>query len=272
MKAKTSTNAVAATKFPIKTSSKFGETTVYLYNPLEHKNEVRSAVQEGRCEGDDQQQHRTDADAQLQGLRVPKEFANGEKSQFPGACNSPGKKPEEVVTETLATKLVWLDEAETEPGMLVSPAPPGHHVRVVECVKGKVKVKQYGSILAKLTPVGAVTKTLTADDQREHHDRRTGIRRLLGRRDADRSQTVQRNPRPERDRKAGGADLADLDHPGEERQGSGRLARFICSGAWKRGLTSGREQRNSSRPTLLLPRPHRWRGGLGAYAREGARR
>ncbi len=152
----------AAKKFPIKTTGKFGETTIYLYNPMEHKYESEVPCKTGAVAGTINNSTEETIKLTYKGCNVPKEFADHEKSQFPGACNSPGKKPEEVATETLAAKLVWLDEAETEPGLLISPAPPGTTFGVVECVKGLVKVKQYGSILAKLTPVGAVSKTLTA--------------------------------------------------------------------------------------------------------------
>jgi hypothetical protein len=151
-----------ATKFPVKTTGKFGATTIYLYNPMEHKYESEVPCKTGTASGAITSATEGTIKLTYKGCNVPKEFADHEKAQFPGACSSPGKKTEEVVTETLATKLVWLDEAETVPGLLISPAPPGTTFGVVECTKGLVKARQYGSILAKLTPVGAVPKLLTA--------------------------------------------------------------------------------------------------------------
>ncbi len=153
---------VTATKFPVKTTAKFGETKIYLYNPMEHKYESEVPCKTGSASGSINNSTEGTIKLTYKGCNVPKEFADHEPSQFPGACNSPGKKTEEVVSETLATRLVWLDEAKTVPGLLIAPEPPGTTFGVVECTKGLVKVKQYGSILAKLTPVGAVSKLLTA--------------------------------------------------------------------------------------------------------------
>ena len=80
-------------KFPIKTSAKFGLTTVYLYNP-EHKLRIRSPVRKGRGDGDDQRRPRTDADAQLLGLHDSERIQKRRKSQFSGPCNSPGPESE----------------------------------------------------------------------------------------------------------------------------------------------------------------------------------
>ncbi len=149
-------------KFPVKTTGKFGLTTIYLYDPETHKYESEVPCKTGAVAGTITNSTEETIKLTYKGCNIPKEFADHQPAQFQGACNSPGKKSEEVATETLAAKLVWLDEAKTVPGLLIAPEPPGTTFGVVECVKGLVKVKQYGSILAKITPVGAVTKTLTA--------------------------------------------------------------------------------------------------------------
>ncbi|HTY96988.1 MAG TPA: hypothetical protein VMB91_08105 [Solirubrobacteraceae bacterium] len=153
---------VASTKFPVKTKAKFGETTIYLYNPLEHKTVSEVPCKTGAASGTINNATEGTVTLTYKGCNVPEKFKNGEKAQFAGACNSPGKKKEEVVTEQLTTKLVWLDEAETVPGVILEPTTPGGTFESVECLAGIVKVRQYGSILADLTPAGSLPKVLTA--------------------------------------------------------------------------------------------------------------
>jgi hypothetical protein len=145
-----------AAKFPIKTKSKFGKTTIYLYNPMEHKAETEVPCEAGSESGTITASREQTLTMIYSGCTVPP------SGKFPGPCNSPGEKSGVVVTKPLATKLVWLDEAETMPGILVSPAEPGGVFEEVLCLSGKVKVKQTGSLLAKLTPAGELTKLITA--------------------------------------------------------------------------------------------------------------
>ena len=149
-------------KFPIKTSSKFGLTTVYLYDPIEHKLKAEVPCEKGALKGQINNSREQTLTLSYSGCVIPKEFKNGEKAQFPGPCNSPGQKAGVIVSEPLATKLVWLDEAETEPGILVSAAESGGTFEEVGCLVGKVKVKETGTILARMAPPGALTKLLTA--------------------------------------------------------------------------------------------------------------
>lgn len=146
-----------AAKFPIKTAAKkFGETKIYLYNPPEHKNEAEVPCKEGSESG-------TINNSREQTITITyKECIVPVTGKFPGPCSSPGKSSGEVVTEPLVTKLVWLDEAETVPGIVVEPATMGGAYQYAECSGGNVKVKTTGSLLAKLTPAGELTKLLTA--------------------------------------------------------------------------------------------------------------
>jgi hypothetical protein len=152
----------AAAKLPIKTKSKFGATTIYLYNPIEHKLASEVPCEKGVESGTITGSREGTLALTYTGCSVPATFKNGEKSKFVGPCNSPGKKEGEVVTEPLATKLVWLDEEEKVPGILVSAAEPGGVFEEVLCAGGEVKVKQTGSLLAKVTPANEVTKLITA--------------------------------------------------------------------------------------------------------------
>lgn len=146
-----------AAKFPIKTSvKKLGETKIYLYNPLEHKNEAEVPCKEGSESGTINNSREQTLTITYKSCIVPG------TGKFPGPCSSPGKSSGEVVTEPLVTKLVWLDELETVPGILVEAATMGGTYQYAECSGGNVKVKTTGSLLAKLTPVGELTKLLTA--------------------------------------------------------------------------------------------------------------
>ncbi len=152
---------------------------------------VRSPVRKGQGGRIDHRPARTDADVERVGLRDSERIPEPRKTQFAGPCNSPGQKATDIVSKPLATKLVWLNEAETEPGILVTPAEPGGVFEEVECFLGKVKIKQTGSILARIAPEGELTKLLTATFTASPLDRRTRTQQLLGRRDPDRSQAAQ---------------------------------------------------------------------------------
>jgi hypothetical protein len=148
-----------AAKFPIKTKAKFGPTTIYLYNPIEHKAEsevpCKTGVESGMLTGP----REGTVSFVYYGCEVPP------TGKFPGPCTTPTEPPQKklgtVVTEPLATKLVWLDEAESVPGILVQPVAPGGLYEEVRCLLGKVIVKQTGGLLAKLTPAGEVSKLFT---------------------------------------------------------------------------------------------------------------
>lgn len=146
-----------APKFPVKFSSKFGETTVFLYNPLEHQIQAEVPCQKGKATGEI-----TGADAGT--LTLTYEHCEVPPSgKFPGPCESPNQKRSGVIlTEPLATKLVWLDEAESEAGIAVGPAAPGGLIEVADCGTVDVPVQQYGSLVGTIAPVGEATKLLTA--------------------------------------------------------------------------------------------------------------
>lgn len=162
-----------APKFPIKTSSKFGVTTVYLYDPETHKLESEVPCAKGSLKGSINNSREQTLTLTYSGCIIPAVFKNGQKARFQGACNSPGQKPSDIVSHPLATKLVWLNEEETEPGILITPAEPGGTFEEVLCIEGEpkpgpekseklLKVTQTGSLLARIAPEGELTKLLTA--------------------------------------------------------------------------------------------------------------
>lgn len=154
---------VPVTKFPIKTAAKkIGETSIFLYNPLEHKNEAELPCKEASESGTINNSSEQTLSIVYKGCVVPTVLKTGKTAKDPGPCSSPGKASAEVVTEPLVTKLVWLDEAETVPGIRVEAATMGGVFQDAECSGGNVKIKTTGAILAKLTPAGVLTKLLTA--------------------------------------------------------------------------------------------------------------
>lgn len=150
-----------AAKFPLKYKSKFGETLIYVYNPHEIEESAEVICKKGKDAGAITSSTTGTVTITNEECAVPTKDANGKASKFPGPCNSPGEKPGVIVSEPLATKLVWLDEAATEPGLEIQPAEAGGVFEEAQCLFGKVKVKQTGSILGKVTPAGESTKLLT---------------------------------------------------------------------------------------------------------------
>ena len=149
---------------PIKTKSKFGLTTVYLYDPETHKYESEVPCEKGASSGEITGSREETLTLTYSGCVIPREFKNGEKAKFSGSCNSPGQSAKKavIVTKPLVTKLVWVNSGETEPGILVTAAEPGGVFEEAECFLGKVKIKQTGEILARIAPQDELTKLLTA--------------------------------------------------------------------------------------------------------------
>lgn len=151
---------VALSKLPVKFKSKIGETKVYVYNPKELSESAEVICTKGKDAGEITNSTEGTVTITDEGCYVPEENAKGKKSKFPGPCNTPGKKSGVLVSHPLATKLVWLDEAQTEPGIEIQPVEAEGLFEEAECLAGVVKVEQFGSILAKVAPVGEATKLL----------------------------------------------------------------------------------------------------------------
>ncbi len=152
---------VAITKLPVKFKSKIGVTKVYVYNPKEPSENAEVICTKGKDAGTITGGREGTVTITNEGCEVPLENASKKQSKFPGPCNTPGQKSGVIVSKPLATKLVWLDEAQTEPGIEIQPAEAEGPFEEAACLFEKVKVKQTGSILAKVTPVGEATKLLT---------------------------------------------------------------------------------------------------------------
>jgi len=152
---------VALSKLPVKFKSKIGAAKVYVYNPKEPSESAEVICTKGKDAGDITSSTEGTVTLTNEGCEVPKEDANKNKSRFPGPCNTPGQKAGVIVSKPLATKLVWLNEAQTEPGIEIQPAEAGGPFEEAACLDEKVQVKQSGSILATVAPVGEAVKLLT---------------------------------------------------------------------------------------------------------------
>lgn len=150
-----------AAKFPLKFKSKIGETKVHVYDPKDSAEDAEVICTKGKDAGAITSSTAGTVTITEEGCNVPVEDENGNKSKFPGACNTPGQKSGVIVSKPLATKLVWLDEAHTEPGIEIQPAEAGGVFEEASCLFEKVKVKETGTILAAVSPVGVATKLLT---------------------------------------------------------------------------------------------------------------
>src|SRR5271169_3680404 len=71
-----------APKFPIKTKSKFGVTTVYLYDPIEHTLKAEVPCETGSLTGQITNGREQTLTLSYSGCVIPKEFHNGEKAKF----------------------------------------------------------------------------------------------------------------------------------------------------------------------------------------------
>lgn len=145
-----------APKFPVKFSSKFGETKVFLWNPKEHEVQAEVPCAKGKDAGELTSAGGGTVTIAYEGCVIP------ESGKFPGPCTSAGQKPGVIVTEALTTELVWLDDEENEAGIALAPATTGGPFEEAVCGYAKLSVKQYGSLVGKLSPVGEATKLLTA--------------------------------------------------------------------------------------------------------------
>lgn len=145
-------------KFPAKVKGTIGKVNIYLYNPMEHPTKIEGHFQcaSGKDKGE------------LTGSREGKialTYSHCEATgKLVGPCNSTGQKPG-VVAEELATKLVWLNEAETEPGIEMTAAKAPGSITDVECDKSEGKALEtselFGAIFGKVGPTSEALKTET---------------------------------------------------------------------------------------------------------------
>jgi hypothetical protein len=143
----------ALAKLPAKVKSKIGHVDIYLYNPLTKTIEGHFECSSGKAKGTITSVSEGTATISYAGCQAT--------GQLAGPCNSPGQKTGRVETEPLATRLVWLDEAETVPGIQFKPASEGGDITKVVCVGGAETAELIGTMTARIEPTGAVSKEQT---------------------------------------------------------------------------------------------------------------
>lgn len=142
-------------KFPVKLKGTVGATKFFIYNPETSTIEARVACAKGKNE--------EELTSTRNGtLKLTYEKCEAVGGKFPGPCTTPGQlKLGNIVTEKLATKLVWLDGAETQAGLLSTGAGEAQTVSKVTCGGGLVEVTQFGSELAPIGPVNTTAAVHT---------------------------------------------------------------------------------------------------------------
>jgi hypothetical protein len=145
---------VAPTKLPAKLKSTSGVTYIYLSS-----RETKTVTEIVKCMKDKDEGHiinKREAD-----LKITFEECEADSGVLTGAvCGTPGaKKENDIVTETLVSKLVWLNEAETEIGIAIAPE-AGKPIEKVLC-GGIETAELLGSMVGKVSPVEEATKTDT---------------------------------------------------------------------------------------------------------------
>jgi hypothetical protein len=145
---------VAPTKLPAKLKSTSGLTDVYLSS-----RETDTVTETVECKKDKDEGHiinSREAD-----LKITYEECEAASGVLTGAtCGTVGaKKDNEIVTEPLVSKLVWLNEAETEIGIDIAPE-PGKPIEKVLC-GGIETAELLGSMVGKVSPLEEASKTET---------------------------------------------------------------------------------------------------------------
>jgi hypothetical protein len=143
---------LGAAKLPAKVKGTAGKIDIYLYNPetkaIEGHFECSSGKESGEITG-----------ASTGTLSVSYSLCRA-TGQLAGPCNSPGQKSGVVVSEPLQTNLVWLNEAETQPGIEVSPVSASEITKVV-CAGGAETAELTGAMLGTVSPTSEASKAQT---------------------------------------------------------------------------------------------------------------
>jgi hypothetical protein len=144
---------LGAPTFPAKLKGTVGKMDIYLYAPALKKVEGHFECAAGKESGS-----LTSGSEGTLGVRYSGCKATG---GLAGPCNSPGQKSGTVLTETLASRLVWLDEAETEAGLELRPVTPGGTLTEVVCAGGAETAELAGTMLASVEPTAGASKLET---------------------------------------------------------------------------------------------------------------
>jgi len=140
---------------PLVKAAKFkgtiGHVTIYLYDPLTESIEGRFECTGGKDSGSVTNSHEGTLSIAYSGCE-----ATGEKLK--GPCNSPGAKAGVVTSSALTTKLVWLNEEESEPGIEFKAVSGG--IAAVECSHIET-AELVGTMTAKIGPTKETSKSQT---------------------------------------------------------------------------------------------------------------
>jgi hypothetical protein len=143
-----------ALKGPDKFKSKSGATNLYLYEPATHTLKLKVVCKKDKDEGEI-------FNSREAKLRITYEECEPQETVLTGKCTTNGQtKAGTVVTEPLISKLVWVNEAETEPGVDVQAETPGGPIEKMVCV-GAENAELLGSMVGKIGPVNSASKTQT---------------------------------------------------------------------------------------------------------------
>jgi hypothetical protein len=144
---------LGAAKLPGKLKGTTGKMDIYLYAPLTKKLEGHFECTGGKESGTLTSSTTGTMSVSYSGCKATGGLA--------GPCNSPGQKSGTVMTEPLATKLAWLNEAETEPGLEIKPATPGGALTKVVCAGGGETAEMVGTMLASFAATAGTSKIET---------------------------------------------------------------------------------------------------------------
>ncbi len=144
---------LGAPKLPAKLKGTVGKVDIYLYNPLTKAIEGHFECSSGKESGE--------IVSGTEGTLSTSYSLCHATGQLAGPCESPGQKAGVVVSEALDTRLVWLDEAQTVPGVAVTAASPGGDITQVQCAGGAETAELTGTMLATVGPTGEAAKSQT---------------------------------------------------------------------------------------------------------------
>jgi hypothetical protein len=144
---------LGAPKFPAKLKGTVGKMDIYLYAPATKKIEGHFECAAGKEIGSLTSGSEGTLGVSYSGCKATGGLA--------GPCNSPGQKSGTVHAEPLASRLVWLDEAETEAGLELRPATPGGALTKVVCAGGAETAELTGTMLASIAPTAGASKLET---------------------------------------------------------------------------------------------------------------
>lgn len=141
---------LGAPKLPAKLKGTAGEVNIYLYDPITKTVEGHFECASGKNSGS--------VTGSSEGTLAFEYKSCEATGALAGPCNSPGQKSGVVVSEALVTKLVWLNEAETEPGIELTAATVGGPITKVVCANGAETAELVGTMVARIAPTTETSK------------------------------------------------------------------------------------------------------------------